>query len=188
MANQIKVGAPLKAAGGLLRGPLGTPLPTDASLLLDEGLKAVGLLGEDGLNEAENRSNEETRVWGGGLGRVLQTEWGLQLSFTMTERTTETLKQVHGPENVSEKAGATEGTTLRTVLRNSKTLPPQVYVAEIKDGPTRIRKVYPQAQVTEVGDVTYSHNSVIQYEVTLACYEDESGQAGYDYDEYPTAA
>lgn len=188
MANQIRVGAPLKSTGGLLAGPVNTPLPTDASTALDEALVALGLLGEDGLQETENRSTDEVRVWGGGLGRVLQTEWGIQLTFTFMETSTAVLKEVRGEDNVSEKPSTTSGKTLRTTMRNSKVLPPRVYVAEIKDGNNHIRKVYPQAQITEVGDVTYSHNDTIKYEVTLSCYEDENGNAEYEYEEYKTAA
>lgn len=181
MANETRVGAPVTAVGGLRRGPLGTPLPTDASKALDAALKAVGLVGEDGLSESEDRKGDDKRAWSGTIARTVQQEYGLQVTFTLIERTEEALKVVHGDGNVTvQKTGTTE---LRTILHNSKVLPRCVWVAEIKDENTKIRKVYPIAQVTEVGEVQYSHSELITYEVTLTAYEDEAGQHEYEYEE-----
>lgn len=184
MATQTRVGAPASATGGLYAAPSGTALPTDAATPLDTKFKALSLIGEDGLSETENRSTDEVRAWGGSLARVLQTEYGIQVSFTFLTRDVEVLKRIYGAENVTVDTSA-EGKTKISVKRNAKPLPRESYIAEIKDGPNhKLRLVYPDAQITEIGDVTYSHNSLIQFEVTLACYEDENGTSGYQYEEY----
>lgn len=186
MANETRVGSPVKAVGGLRSGDIGTPLPTDAVSVLDAALKALGLIGEDGLSESEERSTEDERAWGGSIARTVQTEYGLKVTFTFIERTTAVLQEVRGKDNVIEEKVA--GGTQRTVLFNSKTLPPRVYVADIKDGDYALRKVYPNAQITEVGETQFVHSTLIKYEVTLTAYEDEHGNNEYEYDFVPDAA
>lgn len=186
MANETRVGAPVKAVGGLRRADLGTPLPTDAVSVLDAAFEALGLIGEDGLSESEERNTEDERAWGGTIARTVQTEYGLKVTFTFIERSTAVMKQVRGKDNVIEEQVA--GGTQRTMLFNSKTLPRQVIVADIKDGDYVLRKVYPLAQITEVGETQFVHSSLIKYEVTLTAYEDENGNNQYEYDFVPDAA
>lgn len=183
MANETRVGNPATAVGGLRAGPLNTPLPTDATSVLDAALEALGFIGDEGLTESENRGTDEVDAWGGRLARKLQTKWGLEVTFIFLERRTAVLKQVRGAENVIEEA--VQGGIQRTVLYNRTELPRQVYVADIKDGKRKIRKVYPQAQITEVGETQWSSKSLVQYEVTLTCYEDDNEQAEYEYEFIP---
>lgn len=175
-ANSTFIGAPIKAVGGALSAPLGTALPTDAKTPLAPEFRALGLIGEDGVSEAETRDTEVIRAWGGTVARIMQTEYGIEVTMTFLERTDEVLKEVRGQNNVS-----TSGDT-RTVLRNSEPLEQRSYVLEIKDGSKSLRVVYPIAQVSSVGDVTYAHSDLIRYEVTLQCFEDESGQTAYEYE------
>lgn len=176
VANNTVIGAPIKAVGGFLSAPLGTALPTTADGELDPAFTALGLIGEDGLSEAETRDNEDIKAWGGSIARVLQTEYGIEVTLTFLERTTEVLKEVRGEENVFETGN------IRTVLRNNKTLPQRSYVANIRDGKRSLRLVYPIAQIVSTGDIQYSHSSLISYEVTLRCFEDESGNSAYEYE------
>lgn len=186
MANQTRIGAP-KASGGLFSGPLGTELPTDATTALGAGLKLTGLVGEDGLSETTERNNEQERAWGGQIARVVQSEYGLTFTFTFIERTDAVLKEVLGEDNV-EITSPSGGGTLRTLKFNNEVLPSRVYVADMKDGATSIRKVYPNAQITEVGDVQYVHSALIKYEVTVTAYPDENGNNAYEYEFTPASA
>lgn len=183
MANQTRIGAPIKAVGGFSSAPLGSALPTDAKTARPAAFIALGLIGEDGLEETEERSTDKKRHWGGGVARVLQTEYGIQLKVTFLERKTAVLKEVRGQDNVTETP---EGA--RTVLRNSKMLPQRSYMADIKDGNADLRIVYPIAQITEIDDVQYVHSELIAYTVTIDCYEDENGNYAYEYDAVPAAA
>lgn len=187
MANQTRVGAPIKSVGGFSSAALGSALPTDAKTARPAAFQALGLIGEDGLEETEERSTDKKRHWGGGVARVLQTEYGIQLKLTFIERTTAVLKEVRGQDNVTEVAG-TDTEKLRTVLRNSKMLPQRSYIADIKDGDQDLRIVYPIAQITEIDDVQYVHSELIAYTVTIDCFEDENGQYAYEYDTVPAVA
>lgn len=183
MANNTLVGAPLSATGGVLVGTAGATLPTSATGTLT-GFKALGLIGEDGLSETADRSTEQVRAWGGSLARTLQTEFGLMYTFQFIETTPDVLRAIHGVANVTEGTTASE----LAIKINKEQLPKLPYVFEVKDGENRIRIVIPQGQITNVGDITYSHNDIIRYEVTISCYADDAGNEGYKYLSGPAIA
>lgn len=174
--NNTLVGAPLSATGGVLTGSADAVLPVDAEGTLT-GFSALGLIGEDGLSETADRSTDQVRAWGGSLARTLQTEFGLSYTLQFIETNPAVLREVHGVGNV------TAGTTANSlaIKINKDQLPIKPYVFEVKDGENRIRIVIPRGQITAVGDVTYSHNDIIRYEVTLTCYADEAGNEAYKY-------
>ena len=68
------VGAPISATGAIARAPLGTTLPTDASSALDQRFEELGLIGEDGVSLAQERSTDDSHAWGGSVVRKIQTE------------------------------------------------------------------------------------------------------------------
>lgn len=185
--NQIRIGAPVNATGGFSSAALGTALPVDANSELAAAFTALGMVGEDGLSETEDRNTDLKRIWGGGVGRVLQTEYGIELTITLMERTTTVLKEIRGQDNVTE-ADLADGRKLRTVLRNSKMLPRRSYVADILDGDMNLRLVIPDGQITAIGDVQYVHSDTIAYECTIQLFEDENGQYMYEYEAYSLAA
>lgn len=187
MANETRIGAPLKSTGVLFSAPLGTALPTDATTALDPAFDSLGLLGDSGIEETPERSIDQIRAMGGSIARTVQTEFGLTSTYTFIERKDAVLKEVYGPDNVTITT-PTGGGTLRTIKYNSKVLPNRVYVAELVDGATRIRKVYANAQITETGAVSYVHSNLIMYEVTQTSYEDDFGNNEYEYEFTPGAA
>lgn len=168
--SKVAVGKPL-VAGGVWRGPLGTPLPTDSSTALNVALKAAGYIGEDGVTESTERSTNPVKAWGGDKIRVLQTDYGVQYKFTFAEALNgEVLKAVHGAANVTTTPATSSAGTKHTVKLNSDQLPHEVYVFEIKDGNARIRIVVPDGQITEVGEVTYSDGDIVKYDVTVDAF------------------
>ncbi|MFW0112112.1 hypothetical protein [Rothia sp. P5766] len=185
VVNQTRVGAPLNVAGGIFSAPLGTALPTDATVTLDEAFKIGGLISEEGLKEAPTRSTDKVKSWGGHLARVLQSEYSITVTFTIIERTEESLKDVFGDANVTSAPGA--GGTNRSILKKADQLPIKSRVADMKDGAAKIRLVYPSSQITEVGESQYHHGGLISYPVTVECYPDENGVYGYEYEFVPDA-
>ena len=180
MANNALVGAPLSATGGVLSAPAGTVLPTSASGITT-GFVALGLIGEDGLSETADRSTEMVRAWGGSVVRTIQTEFGLSYTFQFIETNPAVLREVHGVGNVTATPGTAPAYDELAIAINKNQLPIKPYLFEVKDGENRIRIVIPNGQITSVGGVTYSHNDLIRYEVTLTCYADESGNEAYKY-------
>lgn len=193
MANNVRnvvAGKPL-AAGGVYRGPLGTPLPTDETSTLDTDLVPAGYIGEDGLTETQDRSTDKVRAWGGDTVKVLQTEFGLTYTFTFIESVKgSVLEAVYGAGNVTSTAATASEGAKHAVVVTSDQLPHEVYVFEVRDGAARIRIVVPDGQITEVGDITYSDGEVIGYEVTVEAFTNASigGQAvKYINDGQPTS-
>jgi hypothetical protein len=180
VANNALVGAPLSATGGVLSAPEGTALPTSSSAVTT-GFVALGLIGEDGLSETADRSTEQIRAWGGSLARTVQTEFGLSYTFQFIETNPAVLREVHGVENVNTTSAVDPAYDELAIAVNKNQLPVKPYLFEVKDGENRIRIVIPNGQITAVGGVTYSHNDIIRYEVTLTCYADESGNEAYKY-------
>lgn len=186
MANDVLVGAPLAATGGVKSAPAGTALPVDADTALDPAYVALGLVGEDGVTETADRSTEQIRAWGGSLARVVQTEFGLSYTFQLLDTTATVLREIHGDDNVTVDT-ATVGVEKIAVELNKNPLPEKVYAIEVKDGDRKVRIVIPRGQITAIGDVTYVHSDVIRYELTISCYPDSNDNEAYKHISRPTA-
>lgn len=176
-ADNVAVGKPnLEVSGGVLVAPIGTVTPTDADTALDAAFVSVGYISSDGLSVAEDRSTEQIYTWGGVKARNVQTEHSLSMTFTMIEgRNEEALKLAFGSDNVEVTA---EGLK---VSRNEKVHPHNVIVIDMKDGDRTRRIVAANAQVTEVGDVTYVDGEPIGYELTVSCDPVEGGSPIEEY-------
>ena len=173
--SDVLVGAPITGTGGVLRAPVGTELPTDAVASLDAGFVAQGDVGEDGVVQTVDRTTEKVKAWGGDTVRILQTDFAATYAFSFLETTEVTLKALHGDDNVSLDGGDV------SVAINSQSLPASAWVFEMLDGAERIRIVLPNAQVTEVGETTFSHNAVTSRPITIEALPDADGNVAYMY-------
>lgn len=179
-ASNIVAGVPL-ATGGILIGDLTAAAPTTAAGTLT-GFSAAGYIGEDGVTEANERSTDRIRAWGGDTVKVVQTEHNVTYQFTFLETlNADVLKAVYGEDNVTTTAATASTGTLHEVQVNAATLPHKSYVFEVKDGDAKIRIYVPDGQITEVGEITYSDSEVIGYQVTVECYADPLGNKAYKF-------
>lgn len=179
-AANVVAGVPL-ATGGVLIGALTATQPTTAVSTLT-GFTAAGYIGEDGVTEANERSTDRIRAWGGDTVKVVQTEHNVTYQFTFLETlNADVLKAVYGEDNVTTTAATATTGTLHAVEINSATLPHKSYVFELKDGLSKIRIYVPDGQITEVGEITYSDSEVIGYQVTIEAYADEVGNKAYKF-------
>jgi hypothetical protein len=173
-AANIVAGTPL-ATGGILIGALTAAAPTTAISTLT-GFSAAGYIGEDGITEANERSTDRIRAWGGDTVKVVQTEHNVTYQFTFLETlNADVLKAVYGEDNVTTTAATASTGTLHEVAVNAATLPHKSYVFEVKDGDAKIRIYVPDGQITEVGEITYSDSEVVGYQVTVEAFADASG-------------
>jgi hypothetical protein len=184
MANIVAnvVAAKPKVTGGVLRGALGTALPTDTATAPNVLFKALGYVGEDGLTYAPARTTDKKKAWGGDIVKVVQTEYSETWTFTLIESmNADVLKTVHGDSNVTTTAATATTGTLQAVKSNGDVLPNSEWIFEMIDGATKRRVVLPNAQVTEVGEVTFQDGELVAYPVTLEAFEDASGNNSYTY-------
>lgn len=180
-AKDVLVASPATATGGILAGDLGTALPTDASMELDEALVPHGYVGEEGLTMTTNRTTERIRAWGGSTVRVVQTEHDVTFSFMLLETSVVTAEAVFGEGNVTfTPAGAGHGNKLDIVVTD-EVLPHKAWLFNIKDGRKAVRVAVPNGQITEVGDTAFVHSNATGWQVTLEAFEDESGAKAYIY-------
>lgn len=176
-ALEVSVGKP-RAAGGIFAGEPGEGVPTDATTELAPALINLGYVSEDGLVNGIEVSTEDITAWGGDTVLTVRTSRSETFAWTFIQTNADVLAEVYGPDNVDEDVA---GGTL-TVLHNSKDLPRRLYVFEILMTGNRVKRiVVPNAQITEVGDVTYQDGEAIGYEVTLSAYPDEDGNTAYEY-------
>lgn len=172
MSNVANVlaGKPL-ATGGVLVAPLGTGLPEDATESLDVAFKALGYVSEEGLTETTERATEKIKAWGGDTVKIVQTDFSVTYSFTLYESlNSDVLKTIYGDDNVTTTNPG--GSTLHEVKIHGEPLPAKAFVFEVKDGDARIRIAVPNAQVTELGEITYSDESVVGYPITIEALRD----------------
>lgn len=177
----VAVGKP-KVTGGAFRGPLGTALPTDSTTALNAAFKGLGYVGEEGVEFNPARSIDKKKAWGGDIVKVLQPEYSETWVFTLIEyRNAEVQKTVFGDDNVTVTAATASTGTKLAIKHNGDVLRNESYVFEMFEGEGTSRVVLPNAQVIEVGAVSYVDEEVVAYPVTVEAFEDATGNNSYEY-------
>ncbi|MDO5535371.1 MAG: hypothetical protein Q4F65_12060 [Propionibacteriaceae bacterium] len=181
--SNVLVGAPdIKAGGGALIGaanPEKASYPTDATTALPAALsmKPAGFISADGVTKTVETNTEEIKDWNGDVVVTLLTDQKTTLRVTFLESANGTVLKA-----VSPTGAVTVEADLVTV-RDTADERPHISIAfEIKGAKDKkIRLFAPDAQVTNVGDVTYVRSGVIQYEAELVCYVDDDGVGLYTF-------
>ncbi|MHC5375758.1 phage tail tube protein [Enterococcus sp. LJL120] len=173
-----------KVGGAIYSAPLGTALPTNASMELDKAFKSLGYISEDGLVNSNTPSSEKMKAWGGDTVAVVQTEKEDTFTYTLIETmNVDVLKEVYGTANVSGDLS-----TGITIKANSSELEEHSLVVDmvLKAGILK-RMVIPTGKVSEIGEISYADADAIGYETTLDALPDEKGNTHYEYIQKPTS-
>lgn len=187
--GNVVVGKP-KVTGGVYRAPLGTALPTDETTALNAAFVGLGYAGEDGVVFNPARSTDKKKAWGGDIVRVVQTDYSETWTVTLIEyRNPDVQKTVFGASNVVVTAATPTVGQKMAIKHNSAALPLGSWVFEMLDGDGASRQVLPNAQITEVGEISYVDEELIAYDLTLEAFQDATGNNSYEYsnDGKPTA-
>lgn len=179
-AKNVLSGKP-KVGGAIFRAPIGSIRPKDAKTALDGAYVNLGYASDEGVTESVERSTEPVKAWGGDTVKIMQTEYGVSYTFQLIETLNdEVLKTLYGDSNVDVSPATQSKGSLRKVLLNSNALPPALYAIDLVDGDATIR-IDLIGQVSEVGEITYSDEDVIKYEVTIAGIADSDGNTAIKY-------
>ncbi len=177
-SKNVSAGKPM-IGGAVHVAPIGTTLPTDATAALDSAFADLGFMSDAGVVNDGSRTSQAIKAWGGQTVLNIQTEKNDIWTFTMIEsKNVNVLKQVFGEENVTVDSQ----TGLITVTVNAKELPAYSWVFDmlLSDGSAK-RCVLPYAQITNVGNISYTDSAAIGYETTLSALPDASGNTHYEY-------
>lgn len=186
MANtvtNVSAGKP-KVSGAIYRAPLSsTPtLPTDATTALGTEFKALGYVSDDGLTNTNSPDSETIKAWGGDTVLTIQTEKPDEFQLTLIEvLNTDVLTAVYGSSNVT--GSLTAGITVKA---NADEPEEAAWVIDmVMRGGVLKRIVIPDGKVTEIGDIEYTDEDAVGYELTVQAMPDASGQTHYEYIQQP---
>lgn len=186
MANtvtNVSAGKP-KVSGAIYRAPLssGLVLPTDATTALGTDFKALGYVSDDGLTNTNSPDSETIKAWGGDTVLTIQTEKPDEFQLTLIEvLNTDVLAAVYGSSNVS--GSLTSGITVKA---NADEPEEAAWVIDmVMRGGVLKRIVIPDGKVTEIGDIEYTDEDAVGYELTVQAMPDASGQTHYEYIQQP---
>ena len=178
MANvsNVTAGKP-NTAGAIYYAPLGTTLPDDTTDALTS-FTELGYASEDGITNTNSPETEVLRAWGGDAVLTVQQSKDDTFKIKLIEAlSTDVLKAVYGTSNVT-------GTLANgvSVTVNTDEVPAAEYVIDmIMRDSTAKRIVIPNGKIIEVGDIVYTDNEAVGYEITIECLPDSTGNNHYEY-------
>lgn len=185
VATNVTAGKPA-VAGAVYRAVLSSSLtiPTDATTALSSDFKALGYVSEDGLTNSNSPDTDIIKAWGGDPVLPIQSGKEDTFQFTLIEvLNADVLKAVYGTANVT---GTIDSGI--TVKANSKEAEEACWVVEmVLRGGVLKRVVIPDGKITEIGDIEYTDEDAVGYEVTVSASPDSAGQTHYEYIKKPAA-
>lgn len=180
MANStanVNIGKP-KVGGAIYRAPLGSTLPTDAKTELDKAFACLGYASDDGLTNSNSPTSNNIKAWGGDIVYTYNSDQTDTFTFTLIESTnTDVLKAVYGDANVSGSLSAGISISANATEKGASAW---VFELVLQGGGAK-RIVVPKAFITEIGEIEYSDESAVGYEITITAMVDDAGNTHYEY-------
>lgn len=182
----VRVGAPDRVTGAVMRAPLGTALPTTPIVVPNVAFTDLGYISEDGISLSQSSSWQKIKDWGGDQVRTFLTEFTGTLSWTFLETNDDALEAVYGAANVTVTAAGVSTGKYTAIKLNSSESPAGSWMFNMADSTVgdvarTMRIVVPNGQITDRGDISFSRNEAVMFPVTLEAYPDASGNSVYIY-------
>lgn len=150
--------------------PVGTAGPTGVAAAWGAGWTALGLLSEDGMTEKNEQDQTDHYAYGAILVRTTKSKQKRTIKVTCLEDT----PIVWGLVNPGSTAATATGITTRTVkVRNVPD--PRAFGLQLVDGSIITRRIIPNAEVIEVGEVSMKDDEMAMYELMITIYPSAAG-------------
>lgn len=182
-SNQVYLLGPDQSTtvGALYVAPKGTAKPTDARTALANTWASGGYISEAGITLNVSRSNSNLRDWGLNNVRVVSTDFGTTITGEFLQIDEQAAKNLVGTANVTKTAAnSTHGEQL-TISIGPELPPEQAFCINMKDGNRRGRICAPNAQITEIGSMTFVPSAGNVWPFTITCNDDGTGHSVYVY-------
>ena len=188
MANKenVAVGKP-KVGGAIHVAPAGTTLPTDATTALAAAFVNLGYVSEDGLTNSNSAAVETIHAWGKDI--IFSKDGDDETySWTLLEVLDANVQKfIRGADNVTVAEGGAMSVQVRRPSERTQ-MEEHVIVVDMILRKRAVRHVIPRGVITEVGEVTYTDDNTVGYQVTVTALADENGNSHYEYTAAPAAA
>jgi len=175
MTNQVFV-----PAGGVIFEIIDDTAVTSATQVVPpESLTLLGLVAKDGFTQSKKVTTENIQELNSGrTARKIVTDQSESLKVTLLESTEAVLALVHGSASVS----GIRNVDLTKVFAN-KRIVIDLFDKNFEGGTTvrTVRRVYENATLDTVGDVTSGFGKASTYDVTFVCEPDDSGYTSVEY-------
>ena len=182
-SNQVYLLGPDQSTtvGALYVAPKGTTKPSDARTALPNTWASGGYISEAGITLNVSRSNSNLRDWGLNNVRMATTDFGTTITGEFLQIDEQAAKNLVGAANVAKTAAnSTHGEQL-TISIGPELPPEQAFCINMKDGNRRGRICAPNAQITEIGSMTFVPSAGNVWPFTITCNDDGTGHSVYVY-------
>lgn len=182
-SNQVYLLGPDQSTtvGALYVAPKGTAKPSDARTALPNTWASGGYISEAGITLNVSRSNSNLRDWGLNNVRMATTDFGTTITGEFLQIDEQAAKNLVGAANVAKTAAnSTHGEQL-TISIGPELPPEQAFCINMKDGNRRGRICAPNAQITEIGSMTFVPSAGNVWPFTITCNDDGTGHSVYVY-------
>ena len=162
--------------GSVYVGATSDTLPTNSTSSPHANFKDLGYLSEDGFTEATDVDSDEIVAWQNGtVVRRTITSQAKTFEFTLIETKEAVLEFVRPGSTLGGTSGA-YSMEVKAVTAARRAL-----IFDILDGDVHLRKVVPNAEITDFGDIEYQNGEPIGYPVTITAYPDDTDTVMYEY-------
>lgn len=158
-----------KTGGYAFMAVAGTSIPTSLDAELDKAFFNIGYVSDDGIASTPSFDATEHKDMNGDVIDTTQDGYGHKVTMTVIEVKKDTMRLKYGDGNATDENGV-----LTVHNKGGVGMRGPLVLELMLKGARRMRRVYPDAEVTELGEEKVVSSDLFAQEVTFTVYPDES--------------
>lgn len=176
------IAASPRVAGAIMRAPVGTPLPTSATIAVNAAFTDLGYASDDGVDFDEDRTVTDVYAWGGDEVANLQEKYGRTVKFKLLQFTnSDVLEAVYKQANVTTLPADSDNGITNAVKLNSKILDTGAWVIDGYYNTADIRWCFAIGRIVNIGTIKMTNKALSMFDCTLKVFPDVDKNHGYLY-------